>query len=75
MGVRPTQLTDIICWLGIGPHQLTELINVMGDALGLIIEKQENILNRQGAKGAKMFICWFVMFLEERPQDHNRTKP
>jgi len=26
MGVRPTQLTDIISWLGIGPHQLTVII-------------------------------------------------
>jgi len=38
MGVRPTQLTDIISWLGIGSHQLTELINVMGHALGLMID-------------------------------------
>jgi len=30
MGVRPTQLTDIISWLGIGPQQLAELINAMG---------------------------------------------
>jgi len=33
MGVRPTQLTDIISWLRIGPQQLAEVINVMGNAL------------------------------------------
>jgi len=46
MVVRPTQLTDIISWLGIGPQQLAELINAMGD----VIEAQRSKLKAERQK-------------------------